>query len=191
MLDSDAIREIARQGAQSREAMRLLYERHHGRAVKHMRFSFPALAIEEVEDLVAQGFVQAFAKTDTYRGQCEAGTWLISIVRNLALDFLRKNTRWQHDEEAVMDLLCPASEPDSSLLGSRLRQCVQTQFNEFRRKHPQAATLLWERHCNETSAKDMAVQQEKSHDAMRQYLSKWAEHLRQYLSRCRDLLDGD
>lgn len=54
----------------------------------------------EVEDLVQDVFVKAMRSFNQYTGQSTPKTWLISIARNTAIDFQRrqKRSRWLPDE---------------------------------------------------------------------------------------------
>ncbi|MEU8621882.1 sigma-70 family RNA polymerase sigma factor [Streptomyces sp. NPDC048623] len=45
------------------------------------------------QDLVQETFLRAFEKRDTFRGEASVGTWLHRILRNLAVDRIRRHGR--------------------------------------------------------------------------------------------------
>lgn len=72
------------------EAARLLVERH---APALARFAVASGAREEVEELVQDTFVRAFASLDSFRGDSSLRTWLFTIERRLLLDRRRAARR--------------------------------------------------------------------------------------------------
>jgi len=72
------------------EAARLLVERH---APALARFAVASGAREEVEELVQDTFVRAFASLDSFRGESSLRTWLFTIERRLLLDRRRAARR--------------------------------------------------------------------------------------------------
>ena len=45
---------------------------------------------QDAEDIVQESFLKAYKAQENFRGS-EAKTWMLSIVRNTAMDFLRRN----------------------------------------------------------------------------------------------------
>jgi RNA polymerase sigma-70 factor (ECF subfamily) len=57
------------------------------------RFAASAGAVEEIEELVQDTFVRAFASIDSFRGESSLRTWLFTIQRRLLLDRRRAERR--------------------------------------------------------------------------------------------------
>ena len=74
---------IARWKAGEQRAATLLVERH-ARAVA--RFVTSIGARDDVEEVVQDTFVRAFASLDGFRGESSLRTWLFTIARRLVLD---------------------------------------------------------------------------------------------------------
>ncbi|WP_430787096.1 RNA polymerase sigma factor [Virgibacillus flavescens] len=47
----------------------------------------------DVDDLVQEVFIKAVRNVNTFKGNSEPKTWLISIARNVAIDEMRKRKR--------------------------------------------------------------------------------------------------
>ena len=71
----------------------------------------------DAEDITIQTFSKAFDKIDTYNPEYKFKTWLITISKNLHIDFLRKrknllNESLMHeDEQKVLEILDTAPSP--------------------------------------------------------------------------------
>ena len=81
---------IARWKAGEQRAATLLVERH---AVAVARFVASIGARDDVEEVVQDTFVRAFASLDGFRGESSLRTWLFTIARRLLLDRRRAAKR--------------------------------------------------------------------------------------------------
>lgn len=81
---------IARWKAGDQSAAALLVERHSQALA---RFAVSCGARDEVEELVQDTFVRAFASLDSFRGDSSFRTWLFTIERRLLLDRRRAEKR--------------------------------------------------------------------------------------------------
>lgn len=195
--DKALLQAIGERATNRDAAMRLLFERHTQRLMRHVRFRFN-LPEAVAEDLVAQTFLRAYEKAGEFRGECEVASWLVQIARNLALDYLRKENRMESldddtDEDAApaCELVDPQATPDMQLQDKRVEACVKERFASFRLRHPEAATALWERHVNETSPQELAPILGREYGATRQYLSEWSKKLRTFIAPCYAMLRED
>lgn len=178
--------------------MRLLFDRHAVRLMRHLRFRF-SLPESIAEEITAQAFLRAYEKADDFRGDCEVASWLVQIARNLAVDHLRREGRMEslEDEDFAgnADIFCelvPAShEPHALLENKQVAHCVRERFTAFRLRHPEAATALWERHVNEVSPQEIAPMLGRTYRATCQFLSEWGKKLRQFVAPCYELLKGE
>ena len=87
---------IARWKAGDQAAATALVERH---AQALARFAVSCGAREEVEELVQDTFVRAFASLDGFRAESSFRTWLFTIERRLLLDRRRAERRRPVSEE--------------------------------------------------------------------------------------------
>jgi RNA polymerase sigma-70 factor, ECF subfamily len=81
---------IARWKAGDQRAATLLVERH---AASLARFASSMGARGDVEEVVQDTFVRAFASIDSFRGDSSLRTWLFTIARRLLLDRRRADRR--------------------------------------------------------------------------------------------------
>ncbi len=80
-------------------AATLLVERHAGAVA---RFASSVGAKGDVQDVVQDTFVRAFASIDSFRGDSSLRTWLFTIARRLLLD-LRRSQRRRGEEVEVQE----------------------------------------------------------------------------------------
>jgi RNA polymerase sigma-70 factor (ECF subfamily) len=146
---------------------------------------------------VAQTFVRAFEKAETYRGDSSLLTWLMRIATNLGIDTARRQATVPmlgvEDNAEVRfswDNACSDDRPDHHAQNKQMSDCVRTQFELFRRRHPQPAWALWSRMCEETDLDELSALLGKSNGATRQYLSEWARKLREILAPCQPFLSN-
>jgi RNA polymerase sigma-70 factor (ECF subfamily) len=81
---------VARWKAGDQRAATLLVERH---AAALARFASSVGAKGDVEEVVQDTFVRAFASIDGFRGESSLRTWLFTIARRLLLDRRRAERR--------------------------------------------------------------------------------------------------
>jgi RNA polymerase sigma-70 factor (ECF subfamily) len=71
-----------------REAFRALYERFKGPMMTYL--AHIVLDAAAAEELTQEAFLRVFRARETYEPQAKFSTWLWSIGRNAAIDYLRK-----------------------------------------------------------------------------------------------------
>ena len=54
-------------------------------------------AMADAEDVLQEGFVKAFRNLQQYKGEGEVGAWLRRIMVTTAINFLKKNSRYQSE----------------------------------------------------------------------------------------------
>ena len=90
---------ITRWKGGDQRAATLLVERHAGAVA---RFASSVGARGDVQDVVQDTFVRAFASLDGFRGESSLRTWLFMIARRLLLD-LRRSERRRGEQVEVQD----------------------------------------------------------------------------------------
>lgn len=190
--DVENMRLISSGGLPARQAMAQVYERHFSSLMRNLRMLYPRLSEAEAADFVAQTFVHSFEKAGTYRGGSSLRTWLMRIATNLVIDAARRratvpmiSVEDSADAQFSWDNAQSDDNPDHHVLRQQMADCVRTQFELFRKRHPQPAWALWSRMCEETNLEELSALLEKSNGATRQYLSEWARKLREILAPCR------
>lgn len=183
---------IATGGARAPQAMAQVYEQHFSGLMRNLRMVYPRLSEAEAADFVAQTFVHSFEKAKTYRGDSSLRTWLMRIATNLVIDAARRratvpmlSVEDSAEAQFSWDNAQGDDNPDHHAQRKQMADCVRTQFELFRRRHPQPAWALWSRMCEETNLEELATLLEKTNGATRQYLSEWAQKLREILAPCR------
>jgi RNA polymerase sigma-70 factor (ECF subfamily) len=81
---------ITRWKGGDQRAATLLVERHAGAVA---RFASSVGAKGDLQDVVQDTFVRAFASLDSFRGESTLRTWLFTIARRLLLDLRRSERR--------------------------------------------------------------------------------------------------
>ena len=90
---------IARWMAGEQRAATLLVDRHAGALA---RFAASVGARGDVEEIVQDTFVRAFASLESFRGESSLRTWLFTIARRLLLD-RRRSERRRGEQVQVQD----------------------------------------------------------------------------------------
>jgi RNA polymerase sigma-70 factor (ECF subfamily) len=99
---------IARWKAGEQRAASLLVERHANAVA---RFVASIGARDDVEEVVQDTFVRAFASLDGFRGESSLRTWLFTIARRLVLD--RRRAAKRRGEQVQVQESDAATEYDS------------------------------------------------------------------------------
>ena len=118
------------------EAQRQLYE-HFAQQMLGVCFRYTK-SIADAEDILQEGFVKVFKHLHQYNFEGELGAWIRKIMVNTALNYLKKNKRYQYDLSFDDLVLHPVSTDDPGVkletkeLAELIRQLptgFQTIFN--------------------------------------------------------------
>lgn len=117
--------------------------------------------INTAEELCEDTFVRLAVKKPRFRGNCAFKTFLYSIGRNIALDYLRKNRNTVPMEE-LDDL-----EDKASLEREYIKQeQKRTLHSAMKKLKPEYGRILWLTYFEELSNKEAAVVMGKSTHAI-------------------------
>lgn len=112
------------------EAYRELIQRY-----QHMIYAFLYKMVNnptDAEDLTQEVFVKAYEKLATYRGDSRFSTWLHTMARNRAIDFIRRRKFHDSDEQlAYIPSQRLDDSPQESLLGKERRQEIARAFAQL------------------------------------------------------------
>jgi RNA polymerase sigma factor (sigma-70 family) len=108
---------------------------------------------DDAEDVVQEAFLKAFRAIDSFRGG-DARVWMLSIVRNTAMTFLRKrreNIAMDADSHEPVDR---SPDPEQGLLGKTRRDQVRRAIG---RLEPEFRDALVLREIDGLSYKEIAA----------------------------------
>ncbi|SRR5690554_243977 len=163
-------------------AYALLVEKYQNALYHHVRKIVRDKS--EVDDLVQESFIKAFAALDSYSTQYAFSTWLYKIATNHSIDFLRKKKlRTQsidkpiQTKEGEMEMELPDTtyRPDRHILEDQRKTLIQEAIDALPPKYYRVIVL---RH-----------QQEKSYDEIARELNLPLGTVKAHIFRARELLN--
>jgi RNA polymerase sigma-70 factor (ECF subfamily) len=72
-------------------------------------------SIKDAEDVLQEGFVKVFHHLDQYKSEGELGAWIRRIMVNTALNFLKRNRRYQQEMYFTEEYLHPVTDDDPAI----------------------------------------------------------------------------
>jgi RNA polymerase sigma-70 factor (ECF subfamily) len=112
--------------AGDRDAMRILYNRHHIRV-----FRFAARLVDDIaaaEDVVSEAFMEVWRQAGRFEGRSSVSTWIMAIARFKALSARRRHPDAELDAQVTGTVADPGPTPEQIVLeGDRhtqLRACL-------------------------------------------------------------------
>lgn len=84
-------------------------------------------SMTDAEDVMQEGFISVFRSLATFRNEGELGAWIRRIMVNTALNYLKKNRRYQQDLAFENESLHPVADdnPEVKLSGKELADLVR------------------------------------------------------------------
>jgi RNA polymerase sigma-70 factor (ECF subfamily) len=95
------------------EAQRKLYG-HFMQSMLGVCFRYTK-SIADAEDILQEGFIRVFKHLHQYKFEGELGAWIRRIMINTALNYLKKNRKYQHDLSFDNIQLHPVSQDNPSI----------------------------------------------------------------------------
>jgi RNA polymerase sigma-70 factor (ECF subfamily) len=96
------------------DAQKQLYE-HFAPAMLGVCFRYTK-SIKDAEDVLQEGFIKVFNHLHQYKYEGEPGAWIRKIMVNTALNYLKKNRKYQYDLSFNEMPLHPVSVDDPSVI---------------------------------------------------------------------------
>jgi RNA polymerase sigma-70 factor (ECF subfamily) len=117
---------VARIAGGDRQAMELLYSRHH---VRVFRFVLRLVQDEPTaEDVTTDVFIDVWRHADRFEGRSAVSTWVLGIARFKALSAHRRRPIEAFDDEAANAIEDPADNPAAALekkdASTIIRKCL-------------------------------------------------------------------
>lgn len=116
---------------------------------------------EDAEDITIQTFSKAFDKINTFNEEYQFKTWLISISKNIHIDFLRKKkssintTTTREQEEEIFRIVDDAPTPEDKLITEQNLAKLLRDIKQLKPKYQEVINL---RYFQELSYKEIAEQ---------------------------------
>jgi len=179
--DERALASAAAQG--DRLAFRVLYERTSAAAFRM------AVRIvrrpDQAEEIVQEAYCQAWAGIRSFKGDSQFGTWVLSITRHVALDFLRRaKSRRTHPSTDSLDEMAGREERvDTRMRGAELGAALDEALAELPEESRTAFTLAA---LEKLSYAEVAGVMGTTSDGVKCRVFRAREHLRMKLSRFED-----
>lgn len=107
------------------EAQRQLYE-HFAPTMLGVCFRYTK-SISDAEDILQEGFVKVFKYLHQYKSEGELGAWIRKVMVNTALNYLKKNRKYQYDLSFDELVLHPVSvdDPGVNLQAKELAELIR------------------------------------------------------------------
>lgn len=72
-------------------------------------------SIRDAEDVLQEGFVKVFHNLDQFKNEGELGAWIRRIMVNTALNFLKRNKKYQQEMYFTQEYLHPVVDEDPAM----------------------------------------------------------------------------
>lgn len=162
-----------------------LYQSHSKKLIQFLMANGSDYAI--ACDLMQDAFVKLWAKRDDIADAQAASGFLFAVVKNLKIDYIRKNKRLVFDDEMAGDLGETTEHPqqDSSDM-AQLRNSLQAAFAQLPDSLRETYTLF---QVSQYSIKEIAVITDASESLVKVRIHRAKEKLQDILSQMEDLSD--
>ena len=132
---------IARVAKGDRQALKLLYGRHH---VKIFRFALRLMTDEAAaEDVVSDVFLAVWRRAGRFEGRAQVSTWLFGIARHKVLSRLRARTNDPLDDEVAESIEDPADNPEVTMQKEQHRMLLQDCLTQLSATHREIVDLVY------------------------------------------------
>jgi len=116
----------------------------------------------DAEDITIQTFSKAFDKIDTYDEKYKFKTWLITISKNIHIDFLRKEKKHiettEEQEEEVYQIVDDGPTPEDKII---TEQNLAKLLRDIKKLKPHYQEIINLRYFQELSYKEISEQLEE------------------------------
>ncbi len=133
--------QVAAIAAGDRDAMRVLYNRHHVRI-----FRFAARLVGDVavaEDVVSEAFIEVWRQAGRFEGRSSVSTWIMSIARFKALSARRRRPETELNAQVVETVADPSPTPEQAALESDRRAQIRACLSQLSADHRAIIDLVY------------------------------------------------
>ena len=133
------------------QALRMLWQKWSGKVQMFARLQLApcgAEAVQLAQEVTSDVFHELWRYPLRYDGRVAFSTWIFTLVRNKAIDCLRKRLRQANyeqstDDEVLAQLHDPAHGPEAQLVVGQDRRAVLQCLQRLRNPLQREALLLW------------------------------------------------
>lgn len=135
MSQDDDLEQLLKVANGDRQAIGVLYQRHHKRVFHFVRrFVSDAAA---AEDLTNDIFIEVWRKAPSYEGRSKVSSWLLGVARYKALSEVRKRKPAHAQSEHILDTLEDDADDPEMVTQKRdksaaIKRCIQTLSQDHR-----------------------------------------------------------
>jgi RNA polymerase sigma-70 factor (ECF subfamily) len=127
--------------AQDKDAMRLLFARHH---VRVFRFLLRMVGSDATaEELVTEVFLDVWRNAARFEGRAQVATWILGIARFKALSALRRRTLEEIDDEVVEAIEDAADTPEAAFQKTERSAILQDCLKQLSPAHREVVDLIY------------------------------------------------
>ena len=135
MSADDDQRQLERVAKGDRQAIGILYQRHHKRVFHFVRRFVSN--VEAAEDLTNDVFIEVWQKAASYEGRSKVSSWLLGVARYKALSEVRKRKPVHADSDQILDALeDDADDPEMVSQkrdkGAAIKRCMEKLSRDHR-----------------------------------------------------------
>ena len=135
MSEEDDQRQLERAANGDREAIGVLFQRHHKRVFHFVRRFVSD--VEVAEDLTNDVFIEIWQKASSYEGRSKVSSWLLGVARYKALSEIRMRKPVHSKSEQILDTLeDDADDPEMVVQkrdkGAAIKRCMKTLSRDHR-----------------------------------------------------------
>ncbi len=136
--------------------------------------------LHAAEDLAEDVFVEVLLHPKRFRFQCALKTWLFTIGRNKAVDFLRKTSRLHLVSLDEAERLAEVSDLEDAVLDSEEKRALNMALGELSEDYRMALHLVY---FEELSHEEAAQVMKKSRKQVENLVHRGKQSLRKILER--------
>ena len=161
--------------SQDRDAFEALVLRHRPRAV---RFAAGIVGPDAAEDMAQEAFAKVYLRLSAYQRNTSFKSWLLTIVRNTCIDYMRKQMESLPLEETIGPL--EAETPSDAIIKAEEWQALRFVWNRLA-KDARCALYLYA--YEELPYRDIAAAMGKSTAQVKMIIYRARKKLKKELSK--------
>ena len=185
------LRQVAAGGRAGTEALRQLHEAYDARVVRYGMWRY-SLARADVEEIWQDVLVKIHTHAAEFRPDTDPETWIWALVRNRAIDEIRKPAHRMYRDpgpDGAPEPAVPPSQGRTSRLDTD--DCVHRGLQKFGREHVDEAMAVSLRDLSGWGIPQLAAYLGRTETATRSFLTALRKKLRPFMEPCLELLSNE
>ena len=145
-------------------------------AILSKQFSIYDASIRE--DIIQETFISIFNKHNSFRGDSSLKNWILSILKNKAINYTRKEKTARNISTALSDVQNTAFNDPPELTDF---ECEKQALEAFRKKYPAQFSQIMQIAWNGLTLKQLASLENINHGAARERISSYRKKLKAFI----------